>query len=138
MKSRFPVAFTLLFCLHATQVFPSSHHATAANFDVSKTVKVKGVVARLEWGNPHAHLVVDVKDSGNVTEQRDVELASPAAIIVSGLSKGVLGPGAALTIVGYPGKTNGSSGTQREKPLSLCATQVTLADGTTATFVVGI
>lgn len=132
------MALTLLFCLQATQVFPSAHHATAADFDVSKTVKVKGVVSRLEWGNPHAHVVVDVKEDGNAAEQWDVELASPAAIIVSGLSKEALGPGVTVTIAGYPGKTNGSPDSSGGKKLSLCATQVTLANGTTVTFVVGI
>src|SRR5262245_29690772 len=115
MKSRFPVAFLFMICLHSTQVFSSAHHATATDFDTSKTVKVKGVVSKLEWGNPHAHVYVDVKGDGDMNEHWDVELASPGGIIVSGLSKNVLGPGVTLTIVGYPGKANGS------KPFSLCA-----------------
>jgi uncharacterized protein DUF6152 len=138
MKSRFPIAFLVLICLHSTQVFPSAHHATARDFDTSKTIKLTGVVSKLEWANPHAHVYLDAQRNGDVNEHWEVELASPAGIIVSGLSKDVLGPGATLTIVGYPGKANGFSDSSGGKKLSLCATQVTLADGTTATFVVGI
>jgi hypothetical protein len=134
MNSRFPIVFLVLICLHSTQVFPSAHHATARDFDTSKTIKLKGVVSKLDWANPHAHVYLDARGNGDENEHWDVEFASPAGIIVAGLSKDVLGPGATLTIVGYPGKANGS----REKQLSICATQVTLADGTTATFVVGI
>jgi hypothetical protein len=59
----------------------------------------------------------------------DVELGSPGAVIVAGLSKDVLKPGSSLTFDGYPGKAN---------EFTLCAKQVTLPDGSTATFVVGI
>src|SRR5437773_10039442 len=44
------------------------HHSDAAQFDVSKPVKVTGVVKKVEWTNPHIWFYVDVKDeSGKVT-----------------------------------------------------------------------
>jgi hypothetical protein len=110
------------------------HHATAAQYDISRTITLKGVVSKLDWANPHAHLRLDVKNAGGKGEQWDVELGSPGAVIVSGLSKEVLMPGATLTVVGYPGKSNASPGAS----LSLCVRELTLADGSKAEFVVGI
>ena len=78
--------------------------------------------------------LMDVKNERGRTEQWDVELASPGGIIVSGLSKDALKPGTAITIVGYPGKANADP----SRDPAVCATQLTLADGTTAQFVVGI
>jgi hypothetical protein len=113
-----------------------AHHATAINFDVSKTIRVKGVVSKLNWANPHVHASIDVKAERGPEEHWDVELGSPGAIIVSGLSRDVLMPGTTITVLGYPAKTNTSPDPSHDP--ALCATQLTLADGTTAQFVVGI
>jgi hypothetical protein len=110
------------------------HHAAATQFDTSKTVKLKGIVSKLDWANPHAHIYIDVRNDSGLAEHWNVELGSPGAIIVAGLSRDRLGPGTTLTITGYPGKNNGATSTT----LAVCATQVTLADGTIATFVVGV
>jgi len=117
------------FCLLA-------HHATAIDFDTSRTIKLKGVVSKLNWSNPHTHVWIDVKGEHGETEHWDVELGSPGAVIVSGLSREVLSPGTTIAIVGYPAKANTSSDLRRDP--AVCATQLTLADGTTAQFVVGI
>ena len=45
-----------------------AHHAYAAEFDLSKPVKLTGVVTRVEWTNPHIWIYIDVKDeTGKVT-----------------------------------------------------------------------
>ena len=104
-----------------------AHHATATQFDVSKTVEVTGTVSRLDWANPHVHVTVDVK-TGATTQRWNIELSSPGGTIVAGLSKDLLKPGTTVTIAGYPARTS----------LGLCAKQLTLADGSTTTFVVGL
>ena len=101
------------------------HHATALQFDVSRTIKLTGVISKLDWANPHVHVSLEVK---NAAEVWDVELASPGGVIVTGLSKDLLKPGTTIRITGYPAKTK----------LAICAKELILADGTTATFVVGI
>jgi hypothetical protein len=141
MKSSYPCVFLIAICLLLTQISVDAHHATATQFDSSKTVRLKGVVSKLDWANPHVHVFVDVEGERGADEQWDVELASPGGIIVSGLSKDLLKPGTALTIIGYPGKAavslNASDGRLSPKR-SACATQLTLTDGTTAVFTVGI
>ena len=133
VKLRPVIACVLAIFLQWTAL-PRGHHATAVQDDISQTVRLKGVVSRLDWANPHAHLHLDVKGVRGTEEHRDVELGSPGAVIVSGLSKNALMPGVTVTVVGYPGKANRSPGSET----ALCATHVTLADGTTAEFVVGI
>ena len=133
VKIRRSYAWILTICLISTAA-AWAHHATALQYDISRTVELKGVVSKLDWANPHAHVYIDfTKDSG-VAEHWNVELGSPGAIIVAGLSRELLSPGTTLTITGYPGKTNSTN----SKMLSICATHVTLADGSVATFVVGI
>ena len=134
MKMRVSAACFVAICLQWS-VTLSAHHATALQYDISTTTRLTGVVSKLDWANPHAHLHLDVKDSRGNEEHWDVELGSPGAVIVSGLSRATLSPGVTLTVVGYPGKS-GSAARPSEAPL--CATQITLSDGRTAKFVVGI
>ena len=100
-----------------------AHHATATQYDVSRTISLTGVISKLEWSNPHVHAVIDAQ---NV--QWDVELASPGGVIVAGLSRDQLKPGTILTVTGYPGKVNNT----------LCAVKVKTNDGAVVTFTVGI
>ena len=105
-----------------------AHHATALQFDVSTTVKLTGVISKLDWANPHVHLSLEVKSGDGVVELWDVELASPGGVIVTGLSKDLLKPRTTVHITGYPAKSK----------QAVCAKELILADGTTATFVIGI
>ena len=134
MSARFRLISVIIVCLQVTQISLWAHHASAAQFDISKTVTLIGVVSRLDWENPHAHIYLDVKQDSGGTESWDIELGAPGAIIVAGLSRDLLQPGTTLTVKGYPGKATGETSARP----SACATQVTLANGVTATFVVGI
>ena len=136
IKANYSVIFLVLMSLLMPPLAVKAHHATAINFDISRTIRVKGVVAKLNWANPHAHVWIDVKGERGAEEHWDVELGSPGAIIVSGLSKDVLMPGTTITVIGYPAKTNTAADASHDP--GLCATQLTLIDGTTAQFVVGI
>jgi hypothetical protein len=136
MKPKYSVIFLTLFYLVTPPMTVRAHHATANNFDISKTIRLKGVISKLNWANPHARVWMDVKGERGGDEHWDVELASPGGIIVSGLSKDALMPGTTITVIGYPAKTNDPSDASHDP--AVCATQLTLADGTTAQFVVGI
>ena len=96
-----------------------AHHAFAAEFDGTKPVKLKGVVTRMEWINPHAWIHIDVKDeSGKVTSWM-VECGSPNIMLRRGFTKESLEFGTVLTVDGYQAKNgsnraNGSSVTFRD------------------------
>src|SRR5690242_8005177 len=45
----------------------SAHHSFIAEYDADQPVTVKGVIAKVEWENPHIHFYLDVTDEhGNV------------------------------------------------------------------------
>ena len=107
----------------------SAHHATAVQYDVSRTVTLKGKITRVDWANPHIHLYMDVKTENGLEEHWKLEFPSPGAVIVAGLSKQLLLPGTVLTVESYPSKAS---------PDAACAKAVTLSNGSRLAFVVGI
>ena len=40
----------------------SAHHSFAAEFDRNSPVTLTGSVTRVDWGNPHIWVFIDVKD----------------------------------------------------------------------------
>jgi hypothetical protein len=78
-----------------------AHHSFTAEFDASKSVTLKGTVAKVMWTNPHAHLKVDVKDDAGKVTNWDFELGSPNALIRRGWSAHTLKAGDVVTITGY-------------------------------------
>jgi hypothetical protein len=51
----------------------SAHHTISAVYDTNKVVTLKGVVAELDWQNPHVILHLDVKNADGTTARWDVE-----------------------------------------------------------------
>ena|SRR5919197_3714039 len=77
-----------------------AHHSFAAEYDARKQVIVKGLVTRIEWTNPHAHVLIDVKDdNGNVTTL-NFELASPLVLLQCGWKAMSLNVGDEVTVEG--------------------------------------
>src|SRR5436309_3382587 len=89
-----------------------AHHAFAAEFDGTKPVKLKGVVTRMEWINPHAWLHIDVKgDDGKVVNWM-IECGSPNTLLRRGMSKSSVTLGMEVMVDGYLSKdgTNKANG----------------------------
>jgi len=113
----------------------SAHHATAAQYDVSTVVILKGVITRADWVNPHMRVYIDVKNGSGNSDSWTVEFPSPGAAVVAGLSKQLLAVGTTLTVEAYPAK----SAPDHAVPLrSACAKAMTLSEGSHFAFVVGI
>ena len=129
MKTKTTIVLFIGLGLLFNQASASAHHATAAQYDISKTVMFKGVITKLDWANPHIHVYMDVKGENDRRESWNVEFASPGGVIVAGLTKDLLKAGTRIAIKGYPSKSAAQSA---------CATEVTFPDGTTVHFVVGI
>jgi DNA/RNA endonuclease YhcR with UshA esterase domain len=97
-----------------------AHHSFSAEYDATKQVTVKGLVTRIEWTNPHAHVHVDVKDNnGNVTSL-NFELASPMVLVQCGWRAKSLNVGDEVTVEGAMAKDGSNRANART---------VTLADG---------
>ena len=78
MRLRMAVAiFVLTF---AACVMPvAAHHSVPATFDVSKEITIRGVVAKLQWANPHARFWVDVRNDDGTVSNWELELPPPNA-----------------------------------------------------------
>ena len=103
MKHRF---VSLLAFVMATVALPAAaHHSVAGVFDVSRTLKLSGVVTRVEWVNPHTSVFLDVKEpNGSVTTWR-LECLPVAMMRKAGLSKQqILGEGQTVTVAAHPAR----------------------------------
>ena len=81
-----------------------AHHAFSAEFDGNKQVKLRGIVTKMEWINPHAWLHIDVKAPDGAVVKWDIELGPPNALIKRGWTKNALPAGTELLVEGYQAK----------------------------------
>ena len=82
----------------------AAHHSWQAEYDANKPVKVKGVVTKVEWTNPHTHYYVDAKDEKGTVTSWNFEMASVLALERSGWNRKTLQVGDEVTISGFGGK----------------------------------
>jgi hypothetical protein len=92
---------SLLFLLSAPSL--PAHHGVP-NFDMSRTVTVKGVVVDYLLINPHMEMRVRVADdSGNAVEW-NVEAVSLLMMLRAGYKRDTFKPGDVVTVTGHPNK----------------------------------
>ncbi len=100
----------LLFAVSVTMLGAQllAHHAFSAEFDAARPVKLRGVITKVEWINPHSWLHMDVKDeaSGKVASWK-VEMGAPNQLLRRGWNKNTLPVGTEIIVEGYRAK-NGS------------------------------
>src|SRR5687767_11711290 len=76
-----------------------AHHNVTGKFDPARPRTLNGVVTRLDWANPHVHILMDVIEGNNVTNWA-VELESTIDLERSGWTLNTLKAGDAVTIQG--------------------------------------
>jgi hypothetical protein len=91
-----------------------AHHAFAAEFDATKPVKLRGVVTKMEWINPHAWIHIDVKSADGKIVKWDIEAAAPNSMLRRGFNQDSLKVGTEILVDGFQAKdganrANGSS-----------------------------
>jgi hypothetical protein len=96
-----------------------AHHSFAAEFDISRPIKLSGVVKRMEFSNPHSWLFIDVTVNGEVQEWA-VEGAAPNALLRRGWNKNSLPAGTEVNVQGFQARDGAFRAAGRE---------VTLPDG---------
>jgi hypothetical protein len=82
----------------------SAHHSFAAEFDRNSPVTLTGSVTRVDWGNPHIWVFMDVKDDTGKVSNWGVEGGAPNALFRNGWRKDSLKVGDTVTVEGFKSK----------------------------------
>ncbi len=118
MKLTFIAVVTLTALLWLSA--PAFAHHGAAGYDSNKLTTLKGTVTDFRFQNPHAQILLDVKDSSGKVQNWILEAVGIATLSRSGWTKSIMKPGDTITVTGNPAK-NGSP--------AMRLTKVVLANG---------
>ena len=81
-----------------------AHHGFDTEYDANKKVKLTGVVAKVEWLNPHMRVYIDVTDANGKVSNWNLELTSPNTVRRQGWGPKDLLPGEKVIFEAYAGK----------------------------------
>ena len=92
----------------------SAHHSFAAQYDGDKPLTLTGSVVRVEWTNPHIHIILDVKDDKGAVTQWKLEGYPPNMLVRQGWQRDVtLKPGEVITVIGWRARLEPNEGAAR-------------------------
>lgn len=98
----------MLFLALAVSSTAAAHHSFG-EFDMTRDIKITGVVTGMDFVNPHAYLYMNAKQAdGNVKPYR-CEMRSATALRRSGWTPEMFRAGQQLTVVGSPARDDGPS-----------------------------
>lgn len=86
---------------------PVFGHHSSTRFDLARSIDVVGVVARLEWANPHVYVYLDSSDGSG---QWEIEALPPASMRRLGWAPDSLAVGERVTVTLHPHKTRAHEG----------------------------
>ena len=78
----------------------SAHHSFASEFDRGQPFEVTGSVTSVQWTNPHARILIDVEEDGEIVNY-NFELGSPNQLMRRGWSRKDLQPGDRVRVSGH-------------------------------------
>ena len=81
-----------------------AHHSLQAQFDVNKLLTLKGLITKVEWGNPHVYVYLDVTDGHGTVSKWAFETLGTGMLQRGGITKQRLGVGQKVTVVAYHAK----------------------------------
>lgn len=95
-----------------------AHHSFSAEYDSSKPVKVKGIVTKVDWMNPHVYFYMDVTDEKGATANWGFEMGPPNGLQKSGWNKNTIQIGDELIVDGTLAKDGSRQANARSVTLA--------------------
>jgi hypothetical protein len=98
------VVVIVAFVLAASAAF--AHHSVPGQFDTSKPIKLKGVITKVDWMNPHIYVHLSVKEKDGSTATWALSTLPTAMMRRAGMTKELLQgkPGEEVTIDAVPAR----------------------------------
>jgi hypothetical protein len=93
---------TLLLSALSGFVAPLGAHHSAAQFDPTRTLTLKGTVQTFEWTNPHVWIWLMVNDEHGTAQQWGIECANLAMLRRAGMDRHTLKPGDQVSLDIHP------------------------------------
>ena len=92
------------------------HHALGAQYDLQRSVTVKGTVTKVAWANPHVRLNLNAREGGGPSDimHWEFEMASPNLMVLNGFKIDSLRPGDQVTVTAYPARDGSNLGFARK------------------------
>jgi hypothetical protein len=119
MRFRWLVTIAIVVALTA----PTLAHHSLVDYDQNTIVTIKGTIGEIKWQNPHAVIVVEVKNPDGSNRRIQVEMAPPNGLTRKGINTALFRVGDAVVFDVWMPKSLG-----RNSDYSTGRT-LTLADG---------
>ena len=103
MRSKVKIALSVIAVLLVISSVMFAHHTSAGLFSVKVNKTLKGTVQKWLYVNPHAALVLDIKNEAGEVETWRAEFTSPGGLkSCCDITRVTFKPGDPITIVGHP------------------------------------
>jgi hypothetical protein len=96
------------------------HHSAVVTYDITRTVEFEGIIAEVQWRNPHLHIVLNTVGGDRTGMQLDVESIPATRLRRVGLAPELFEVGATVRVAGFP---------SRRYPDQMYANNLLLPDG---------
>jgi hypothetical protein len=95
-----------------------AHHSFAAEYDAKKPIKLKGIITKVDWMNPHVYFYIDVEDDkGNITNWA-FEMGPPNGLQRAGWTRNTMKIGDEVIVDGSLAKDGSKGGNARSVTLA--------------------
>lgn len=105
-------------------VAPLDAHHSLAVYDQTTLIRIKGVITKVEWTNPHVCITLAVKNADGSTMVQRIELAPPGGLAKRGFDRTLLSIGNSVSF-----ETSKAKNPQTRFDLSPSGRTLTLDDG---------